>query len=145
MLTYYALPWHMVFLGPFGMEWEPDVITSHHICHTTKRIFYFALLQCTTPPHRHVESTLERPLNSDPWMQSIGSNGSTTVAHASSCWEAEDPAELRALEAEGRVVVTHHGPFVVFNVYGPALSIEERMEERFAFKLRFFEVRGGMA
>ena len=32
------------------------------------------------------------------------------------------------------------GAFVLFNVYGPAISTEERAEERYAFKLRFYEV-----
>ena len=37
-------------------------------------------------------------------------------------------------------MITDHGAFVLFNVYAPALSSAEKMEERFAFKLRVFEV-----
>ncbi len=44
------------------------------------------------------------------------------------------------MDSEGRVVVTDHGAFVLFNVYGPAITSEESAEERFAFKLRFYEV-----
>ena len=32
------------------------------------------------------------------------------------------------------------GAFVLVNVYGPAISTEERAGERYAFKLRFYEV-----
>lgn len=49
-------------------------------------------------------------------------------------------AELEAFDAEGRAVVTDHGEFVLFNVYGPAITNAETADERFAFKLRFFEV-----
>ena len=47
--------------------------------------------------------------------------------------------ELRVLDAEGRCVVTDHGAFVLFNVYGPAIAGDDK--ERFAFKLAFYEVR----
>lgn len=50
-------------------------------------------------------------------------------------------AELKAFDAEGRCVVTDHGAFVLFNVYGPAITNADTAEERFAFKLRFFEAR----
>ena len=40
---------------------------------------------------------------------------------------AEDQA---ALDAEGRCIMTDHGAFVLFNVYIPALSCEERAEVR---------------
>lgn len=50
-------------------------------------------------------------------------------------------AELKAFDAEGRCVVTDHGAFVLFNVYGPAITNADTAEERFTFKLRFFEVR----
>lgn len=45
------------------------------------------------------------------------------------------------LDSEGRVVMTDHGAFVLINVYGPAISSEERLEDRFAFKLQLYEVR----
>lgn len=48
--------------------------------------------------------------------------------------------ELLEVDAEGRCVITDHGHFVLFNVYAPALSSADRMEERFAFKLKLFEV-----
>ncbi len=47
---------------------------------------------------------------------------------------------LQELDGEGRVVVTDHGAFVLFNVYGPALTSEEALEERLAFKLKFYQV-----
>eukprot|EP00198_Chlamydomonas_reinhardtii_P003572 XP_001692908.1 predicted protein [Chlamydomonas reinhardtii] len=46
--------------------------------------------------------------------------------------------ELRALDGEGRVVITEHGALVLVNVYGPAITSEERAEERGAFKMTFF-------
>jgi AP endonuclease-2 len=48
--------------------------------------------------------------------------------------------ELERLDSEGRVVITDHGCFVLVNVYGPAITSEESAEERYAFKLRFYEV-----
>lgn len=48
--------------------------------------------------------------------------------------------ELERLDSEGRVLMTDHGGFVLVNVYGPAISTEESAEERYAFKLRFYEV-----
>ena len=49
--------------------------------------------------------------------------------------------QLLELDSEGRVVVTHHGAFVLFNVYGPAITSEDpgRAQERMDFKMRFFE------
>lgn len=48
--------------------------------------------------------------------------------------------ELQELDAEGRVVVTDHGAFVLFNVYGPAItaSDSEAAAARFKYKLRFY-------
>ena len=51
-------------------------------------------------------------------------------------------AELEAFDSEGRCVVTDHGAFVLLNVYGPAITNADSADERFAFKLRFFEARG---
>ena len=48
---------------------------------------------------------------------------------------------LKELDAEGRCVVTDHGAFVLFNVYGPAIAGDDKAEARFAFKLAFYEVR----
>lgn len=52
-------------------------------------------------------------------------------------WTAEEAEEL---DREGRAIVTDHGAFVLINLYGPALSMEESLEERLKFKLRFYEV-----
>lgn len=48
--------------------------------------------------------------------------------------------ELRNLDSEGRVVVTDHGAFVLYNVYGPAITSEdpEQAKVRVAFKMRFY-------
>ena len=40
------------------------------------------------------------------------------------------PEERVALDAEGRCIMTDHGAFVLFNVYIPALSMEDRAEVR---------------
>lgn len=60
-------------------------------------------------------------------------------------FEAFPRAELESLDAEGRVVMTDHGGFVVVNVYGPAISTEESAAERYAFKLRFYQVHAAPA
>jgi exonuclease III len=39
-----------------------------------------------------------------------------------------DAASQAALDSEGRCVCTDHGAFVLFNVYVPALSCEEKAE-----------------
>ena len=55
-------------------------------------------------------------------------------------WNEERLAELNQ---EGRVVVTHHGgDFVLFNLYGPAISSdeEEKMKIRMEYKMDFFKV-----
>lgn len=48
--------------------------------------------------------------------------------------------ELRSLDSEGRVVVTDHGHFVLFNVYGPAITSEDAdvAKSRMVFKMRFY-------
>lgn len=51
-----------------------------------------------------------------------------------------DQEQLAALDSEGRVVITDHGPFLLVNLYGPALTSEERVEERLPFKLNFYQV-----
>lgn len=38
------------------------------------------------------------------------------------------------------MLLTDHGAFVLVNVYGPAISSEERAEERMAFKMQFYRV-----
>ncbi|KAI9205275.1 Endonuclease/exonuclease/phosphatase [Polychytrium aggregatum] len=44
-------------------------------------------------------------------------------------------AELKALDSEGRVLITDHRLFVLFNIYFP----NDPTDERTAFKLRFYE------
>lgn len=51
-----------------------------------------------------------------------------------------DRQEQLALDFEGRCMLTDHGAFVLFNVYGPALSDAEKAEERFRYKMDFFQV-----
>lgn len=48
--------------------------------------------------------------------------------------------DLESLDSEGRVVVTDHGDFVLFNVYGPAITSEdaEIAKSRMLFKMRFY-------
>ena len=48
--------------------------------------------------------------------------------------------ELRNLDSEGRVVITDHSAFVLFNIYGPAVTSEDpdQARARAAFKMRFF-------
>lgn len=48
--------------------------------------------------------------------------------------------ELAEIDQEGRCVCTDHGCFVVFNLYVPAITTEDKAAERFAFKLRLLEV-----
>ena len=48
--------------------------------------------------------------------------------------------ELLAIDLEGRCVITDHGQFILFNLYGPAITNEESAEERFAYKLRLYKV-----
>ena len=47
--------------------------------------------------------------------------------------------ELEQIDSEGRCVVTDHGEFVLFNVYGAAISNEENAAERYAYKLDFYK------
>jgi AP endonuclease-2 len=48
--------------------------------------------------------------------------------------------ELRNLDTEGRVVITDHGAFVLFNIYAPAVTKEDpdQAKLRLAFKMRFY-------
>ncbi|WIA12049.1 hypothetical protein OEZ85_012128 [Tetradesmus obliquus] len=48
--------------------------------------------------------------------------------------------QLAALDREGRALITDHGPFLLVNLYGPAITSEERVEERMAFKMLFYKV-----
>ena len=53
--------------------------------------------------------------------------------------------ELLAIDLEGRCVITDHGAFILFNLYGPAITSEENAAERFAYKLRLYQVSHGCA
>lgn len=48
--------------------------------------------------------------------------------------------ELKDLDSEGRVTVTDHGAFILFNVYAPAVTSDDPAQaaERGRFKMRFF-------
>ncbi|XP_057834488.1 DNA-(apurinic or apyrimidinic site) endonuclease 2 isoform X2 [Cryptomeria japonica] len=46
--------------------------------------------------------------------------------------------ELLKLDSEGRCIITDHGHFVLFNIYGPFAASDD--SERFQFKLYFFKV-----
>ena len=48
--------------------------------------------------------------------------------------------ELVRLDSEGRVVVTDHDKFILYNVYGPAITSEDssKASERMDFKMQFF-------
>lgn len=45
--------------------------------------------------------------------------------------------ELLQLDREGRCLVTDHGSFVLFNLYGPNVGPDD--EERYEFKLKFYQ------
>ena len=64
-------------------------------------------------------------------------HGDTVEDFAS--WNEERLAELNQ---EGRVVVTHHGDFVLFNLYGPAISSDDddKIKTRMEYKVDFFKV-----
>lgn len=51
-----------------------------------------------------------------------------------------DMQQLQTLDSEGRALITDHGLFVLVNLYGPALTSEERAEERLGFKLNLYKV-----
>ena len=48
--------------------------------------------------------------------------------------------ELQELDSEGRIVITDHGPFKLYNVYGPALTSEDPQQAavRMEFKMKFY-------
>ncbi|KAK4490495.1 hypothetical protein RD792_001175 [Penstemon davidsonii] len=46
--------------------------------------------------------------------------------------------ELLKIDGEGRCLVTDHGHFVLFNVYGPRAQCDDK--ERIQFKLKFFNI-----
>ncbi len=48
--------------------------------------------------------------------------------------------ELLAIDLEGRCVITDHEAFILFNLYGPAITSEENAAERLAYKMRLYQV-----
>ncbi|GLT82644.1 hypothetical protein SLE2022_010030 [Rubroshorea leprosula] len=46
--------------------------------------------------------------------------------------------ELQKIDGEGRCIITDHGHFVLFNVYGPRAGSDD--EDRIQFKLDFFKI-----
>jgi len=49
--------------------------------------------------------------------------------------------DLLRVDNEGRCIITDHGHFVLFNIYGP--SVEEGDKERVHFKLLFYKILQG--
>jgi hypothetical protein len=48
---------------------------------------------------------------------------------------------LQELDSEGRCLITDHGSFILFNIYGPAITNEDTAPERMAFKIKFYKAR----
>jgi AP endonuclease-2 len=64
-----------------------------------------------------------------------GKSETSTVAEGLEEYEKE---ELLMIDQEGRCVITDHGHFVVFNVYGPRAVADDA--DRIEFKHRFYGV-----
>ncbi|CAE6156592.1 unnamed protein product [Arabidopsis arenosa] len=64
-----------------------------------------------------------------------GKNETSTVAEGLEEYEKE---ELLRIDQEGRCVITDHGHFVVFNVYGPRAVADDA--DRIEFKHRFYDI-----
>ncbi|XP_023634203.1 DNA-(apurinic or apyrimidinic site) lyase 2 isoform X1 [Capsella rubella] len=64
-----------------------------------------------------------------------GKNERSTVAEGLEEYEKE---ELLRIDQEGRCVITDHGHFVIFNVYGPRAVADDA--ERIEFKHRFYNI-----
>eukprot|EP00004_Rigifila_ramosa_P015257 TRINITY_DN3535_c0_g1_i1.p1 TRINITY_DN3535_c0_g1~~TRINITY_DN3535_c0_g1_i1.p1 ORF type:complete len:496 (+),score=77.92 TRINITY_DN3535_c0_g1_i1:92-1489(+) len=62
------------------------------------------------------------------------------LAHLATLGETEILNSLETLDGEGRVAVTDHGAFVLFNVYVPAITSEENWEDREKFKRLFLRL-----
>eukprot|EP00898_Chlorokybus_atmophyticus_P006129 jgi/Chlat1/6517/Chrsp45S05995 len=60
-----------------------------------------------------------------------------TIGHWETVAECFATSELQELDSEGRCVVTDHGHFVLFNVYGVCTHGDDL--ERVQFKLRYFQ------
>ncbi|ESQ53482.1 hypothetical protein EUTSA_v10024709mg [Eutrema salsugineum] len=64
-----------------------------------------------------------------------GKNETSAIAEGLEEYEKE---ELLRIDQEGRCVITDHGHFVVFNVYGPRAVADDA--ERIEFKHRFYDI-----
>ncbi|KAG7544889.1 AP endonuclease 1 [Arabidopsis suecica] len=64
-----------------------------------------------------------------------GKNETSAVAEGLEGYEKE---ELLRIDQEGRCVITDHGHFVVFNVYGPRAVADDA--DRIEFKHRFYDI-----
>ena len=60
------------------------------------------------------------------------------MADAKSCSAEKDHVRILAPTLRGLAACR---AFVLFNLYGPAISNEDNAEERFAYKLRFYQAR----
>ena len=49
--------------------------------------------------------------------------------------------ELQDLDSEGRVVITDHGAFILYNIYGPALTSDDpkQLATRMEYKMKFYK------
>lgn len=91
-----------------------------------------------TEPHIQDEARVADEVNAllcFPWWKTCFSSDGLAC-----CLCRQSREELEHIDSEGRCVVTDHSHFVLFNVYGPAISNEENAAERFAFKLAFYRV-----
>lgn len=64
--------------------------------------------------------------------------GKGTMAAVAEGLEEFSIEELLKLDSEGRCIVTDHGHFVLFNIYGPRAESDD--SERVLFKLKFYNV-----
>lgn len=90
----------------------------------------------SVPLGHSVHSAAATVVNSRPVLNCLQS------AHGSACRFTQE--ELLAIDLEGRCVITDHEAFILFNLYGPAITSEENAADRFAYKLRLYEVRGSL-
>lgn len=92
-------------------------------------------------------AALDSDLLSSPLRSAAASTASAAASAATATptmlWPDMTCAEREALDAEGRCLITDHGAFVLFNVYGVAVTAEDPAvaQQRADFKLAFFKVR----
>ncbi|XP_022133214.1 DNA-(apurinic or apyrimidinic site) lyase 2 isoform X2 [Momordica charantia] len=65
-------------------------------------------------------------------------NGKVTMPAVAEGLEEFSKAELLKVDSEGRCIVTDHGHFVLFNIYGPRADSDD--SERVLFKLKFYDI-----